>query len=88
MINGIQPLLHEDPSLLLDKFGEWLALYYDQPISTTALHDNLRDLSFTREHLKRAAAERDNALAHKLDSGPLPLQLRPHPLTRSAFACC
>ena len=60
MIDDIQQLLQEDPSLLLDEIGEWLALYHDQPISATALHDNLRDLSLTRKRLKRAAAERDD----------------------------
>ena len=41
MIDDIQQLLQEDSSLLLDEIVEWLALYHDQPISTTALHDNL-----------------------------------------------
>jgi hypothetical protein len=50
-----------NPSLLLDEIGEWLALYHDQPISTTALHDNLKDLGFTYKRLKRIAAEQDNA---------------------------
>jgi transposase len=51
----------ENPSLLLDEIGEWLAIYHDQPISTTALHDNLKDLGLTYKRLKRIAAERDNA---------------------------
>ena len=41
MIDDIQQLLQKDSSLLLDEIVEWLALYHDQPISTTALHDNL-----------------------------------------------
>ena len=57
MIDDIQQLLQEDSSLLLDEIVEWLALYHDQPISTTTLHDNLWDLSLTRKRLKRAAAE-------------------------------
>jgi hypothetical protein len=36
--------LMETPSLFLDEIGEWLAIYHDQPISTTALHMNLYDL--------------------------------------------
>ena len=61
MIDDIQQLLQEDPSLLLDEIVEWLALYHDQPILTTALHDNLWDLSLTCKCLKQAAAKRDNA---------------------------
>jgi transposase len=34
----LHKLLLESPSLLLDEIGEWLAIYHDQPISTTALH--------------------------------------------------
>jgi hypothetical protein len=44
-------------SLLLDEIGEWLAIYHDQPISMTALHDNLKDLRLTYKHLKRIAVE-------------------------------
>jgi transposase len=40
-------LIRETPSLFLDEIKEWLALYHDQPISTTVLHDNLRDLGLT-----------------------------------------
>ena len=57
MIDDIQQLLQEDSSLLLDKIVEWLALYHDQPISTTTLHDNLQDLSLMHKHLKWAATE-------------------------------
>ena len=32
MIDDIQWLLCEDPSLLLDEIKEWLTLYHDQPI--------------------------------------------------------
>ena len=56
MIDGIQRLLHEDPSLLLGEIREWLALYHDQPI---ALYLNLRDPALTHKHLKRITAKRD-----------------------------
>jgi len=53
----LHKLLIECLSLLLEEIGEWLAIYHDQPISTTALHDNLKDLGLTYKHLKRIAAE-------------------------------
>ena len=59
MIDDIQQILREDPTLLLDEIGEWLALYHDQPISTTALHINLQDLALTHKRIKWVAAERD-----------------------------
>lgn len=40
---------------------EWLALYHDQHISTTALHTNLKDLGLTHKIVRKAAAERDDA---------------------------
>ena len=60
IIDDIQQLLHEDPTLLLDEIGEWLALYHDQPISTTALHMNLQDLALTHKCLKWIASEQDD----------------------------
>lgn len=60
MTDEIHELLAETPSLLLDEIGEWLAIYHDQPISTTALHENLRDLGLTYKRLRRVAAERDD----------------------------
>jgi len=57
----LHEMLNESPSLLLDEIGEWLAIYHDQPISMTALHDNLKDLGLTYKRLKRFAAERDDA---------------------------
>jgi transposase len=60
MTDGIHELLAETPSLLLDEISEWLAIYHDQPISTTALHENLRDLGLTYKRLRRVAAERDD----------------------------
>ena len=55
----IYDLIQETPSLFLDEIGEWLAIYHDQPISTTALHMNLCDLGLTYKQLRRTAAERD-----------------------------
>ena len=52
MIDDIQLLLHEDPTLLLDEIREWLALYHNQPISTMALHMTLWDLTLTHKCLK------------------------------------
>ena len=59
--------------MYLDEIREWLALYHDCSISVTALHDNLRDLGFTRKVMHRAAAERDDQarqqwLQHVLDT--------------------
>ena len=59
-ISDLQELIRETPTLFLDEIGEWLALYHDQPISTTALHDNLRELGLTHKILRKAAAERDD----------------------------
>ena len=60
MIDDIQQLLREDPSLLLDEIKEWLTLYHNQPISTTALHLNLWDLTLTHKHLKHVATKQDD----------------------------
>ena len=61
MIDDIQQLLQEDPSLLLDEIVEWLALYHNQPISTTTLHDKLQDSSLMCKCLKWAATKHDDA---------------------------
>jgi hypothetical protein len=61
VIEDIQALIRETPSLYLDEILEWLALYHDQPISLTALHNNLRELSLTRKITRKAAAEQDAA---------------------------
>lgn len=61
-IDDLKELIDESPELYLDEIGEWLALYHDIPMSTTALHDNLRDLGLTRKIMRRQAAERDHAL--------------------------
>ena len=45
MIENMQILLQEDPTLLSDELKEWLTLYHDQPISTMALHMTLQDLT-------------------------------------------
>jgi hypothetical protein len=60
MTDEIHELLAETPSLLYDEIGEWLAIYHDQPISTTALHEHLRDLGLAYKRLRRVAAERDD----------------------------
>jgi hypothetical protein len=60
MTEELRQLITKNPSLLLDQIGEWLALYHDQPISTTALHDNLKDVGLTYKRLKRVAAEHDD----------------------------
>ena len=52
MIDDIQLLLCEDPTLLLDEIREWLTLYHNQPISTMALHMTLWDLALTHKCLK------------------------------------
>ncbi|KAF8236082.1 hypothetical protein L208DRAFT_1532852, partial [Tricholoma matsutake] len=47
-IEDLHELIRETPSLFLEEeIGEWLALYHDLPISTTALHDNLWELGLT-----------------------------------------
>jgi transposase len=61
-ISDLKELIDESPELYLDEIGEWLALYHDIPMSTTALHDNLRDLGLIRKIMRRQAAERDHAL--------------------------
>jgi transposase len=58
-IEDLLELIRETPSLFLEEIGEWLALYHDLPISTTALHDNLRELGLTYKLLQKAAAEQD-----------------------------
>ncbi|KAF8230049.1 hypothetical protein L208DRAFT_1159410, partial [Tricholoma matsutake] len=57
MICDLHDLICESPTLFLDEIGEWLAIYHDQPISTTALHDNLWELGLTHKILWKAAAE-------------------------------
>ena len=58
----LRELIQESPELFLDELRLWLALYHDIQISTTALHDNLRQLGLTRKIIRRAAAERDHEL--------------------------
>jgi transposase len=60
MTEELRVLITENPSLLLDEIGEWLVLYHDQPILTTTLHDNLKDLGLTYKQLKRVTAERND----------------------------
>ena len=63
LMDDLQEMINERPSLFLDKISEWLTLYHDQPISTTALHNNLCDLELTYRLLCRIAAE-CNDVAH------------------------
>ena len=42
--------IQESPYYILDEIGEWLALYHDQPISTTALHDNLCEIGLSNTY--------------------------------------
>ncbi|KAF8798255.1 hypothetical protein BYT27DRAFT_7033318, partial [Phlegmacium glaucopus] len=58
----LRNLIQESPELYLDEIGVWLALYHEVQISTTALHENLRELGLTRKLMRRAAAERDHKL--------------------------
>lgn len=55
----LRALIAESPTLFLDEIGEWLAVYHDLPISTSALHQNLKDLGLTVKQMRRYAAERD-----------------------------
>jgi transposase len=57
----LRELISETPSLYLDEIREWLAIYYDQPISITALHNHLNVLGLTRKVTRKIAAERDDA---------------------------
>ena len=62
VLEELHELILESPGLYLDEIGIWLALYHDVQISTTALHDNLRELGLTRKIMRRAAGERDHEL--------------------------
>ncbi|KIM83078.1 hypothetical protein PILCRDRAFT_69963, partial [Piloderma croceum F 1598] len=55
----IDGLIREFLSLFLDKITEWLAVYHDQLISTTALHMNLVILGLTYKQLQRTVTERN-----------------------------
>jgi transposase len=61
MLDDLQGLIAETPSTMLDELCEWLAIYHDQPIFTSALSQNLLDARYTYKMLRRAAAEQDNA---------------------------
>jgi transposase len=60
VVEELCDLIQESPGLYLDEIGLWLALYHDVQISTTGLHDNLRELGLPRKIMRRAAAERDH----------------------------
>jgi len=59
VIDDLHHFIQESPYLYLDEIREWLALYHDQPISMTALHNNLRRMGLSRKIMRKAAAERD-----------------------------
>ncbi|KAH7917679.1 hypothetical protein BV22DRAFT_990757, partial [Leucogyrophana mollusca] len=59
VVEDLHGLILESPSLYLDEIQEYLALFHDLRISTTALHDNLQGLGLTYKLLQRMAAERD-----------------------------
>lgn len=59
VLDELTDLIKEMPSLYLDELAEWLAIYHDQPISTSALHNNLVELGLTHKLLHKTAAERD-----------------------------
>ena len=61
MLEDIQGLIAKCPSVMLEEISEWLAIHHDQPISTSALSQNLIDAGYSYKMLRRAAAERDNA---------------------------
>lgn len=60
VMEDIHELIHEASSLFLDEIAEWLAIYHGKPISSTALHDNLRRVRLTYKKLRKVAAEHDN----------------------------
>ena len=61
-ISDLKELIDKSPELYPDEIGEWLALYHDIPMSTTALHNNLRDLGLTQKSMCWRATECDHAL--------------------------
>ena len=61
IVKEFYELLIESPSLLLNKIREWLAIYHDQPISMTPLHNNLKDLRLIYKCLQRITMEWDDA---------------------------
>jgi transposase len=61
MLSDLHDLIRESPSILLDELAEWLAIYHDQLISTSALSQNLIDVGYSYKLLQKATAERDNA---------------------------
>lgn len=62
VVENLRNLIQESPELHLGEIGEWLALYHEVQISTTTLHENLRDLGLTRKLMHRTAAERNHEL--------------------------
>ena len=62
-ISGLKELIDKSPELYLNEIGEWLALYHDIPMSTTALDNNLCDLGITQKIMHQQAAECNHASA-------------------------
>ncbi len=48
--------------MFLQEIQEWIGIVHDTPISISSLHQNLRDAGLTYKLLRKAAAERDEAL--------------------------
>lgn len=60
MLANLRELIREHPDLYLDEIGQWLAIYEDVEISTSALHDSLEDMGITHKLMKRIAPGRDD----------------------------
>jgi hypothetical protein len=63
MAEDLPALIQETPFLFLDEIREWLAIYLNQPISTTALHDNLRELGLTYKAALPSSTAEEGRLA-------------------------
>jgi transposase len=62
VVEDLRDLIQESLELHLGEIGEWLALYHEVQISTTALHENLRDLGLTHKLMHHTSAERNHKL--------------------------
>jgi transposase len=63
MTEDLPALIQESPFLFLDKLREWLAIYHNQPISTMALHNNLRELGLTYKAALPSSTAEEGCLA-------------------------
>ena len=69
VIEDLQGLINETPSLYLNEIAEWLALNHDVLIPISALHKTLVDLGLTYKVLKCHATQMDEeacATWHKI----------------------